>query len=79
MVGPRAGWAFLRREKPVACAGIRNPGSSTSKIQNIQYQKIINVVQAVFKWGHTLGQLVEALRYKPEGCGFDSRWCQWNF
>jgi hypothetical protein len=24
-------------------------------------------------------QLVEALRYKPEGRGFDSRWCQWIF
>ena len=24
-------------------------------------------------------QLVEALRYKPEGRGFDSRWCYWNF
>jgi len=24
-------------------------------------------------------QLVEALRYKPEGLGFDFRWCQWNF
>jgi len=23
-------------------------------------------------------QLVEALRYKSEGRGFDSRWCQWN-
>ena len=23
--------------------------------------------------------LVEAPRYKPEGCGFDSRWSQWNF
>jgi len=21
----------------------------------------------------------EALRYKPEGCGFDSRWCHWKF
>jgi len=21
----------------------------------------------------------KALRYKPEGHGFDSRWCQWNF
>ena len=26
-----------------------------------------------------LTQLVEALRYKPEGRGFDSRWCHWNF
>jgi hypothetical protein len=24
-------------------------------------------------------QLVEALRYKPEGRWFDSRWCHWNF
>jgi len=23
--------------------------------------------------------LVEALHYKPEGPGFDSRWCHWNF
>jgi len=26
-----------------------------------------------------VAQLVEALRYKPEGRGFDSRWCDWNF
>jgi len=25
------------------------------------------------------GAVVEALRYKPEGRGFDSRWCHWNF
>jgi len=24
-------------------------------------------------------QLVEALCYKAEGRGFDSRWCHWNF
>ena len=26
-----------------------------------------------------MAQLVEALRYKSEGSGFDSRWCNWNF
>jgi hypothetical protein len=26
-----------------------------------------------------VAQLVEALRNKPEGRGFDSRWCHWNF
>jgi hypothetical protein len=26
-----------------------------------------------------VAQLVEALRYKPEGSGFDPRWCHWNF
>jgi hypothetical protein len=31
-------------------------------------------------WGTLLvAQLVEALRSKPEGRGFDSRWCHWNF
>jgi hypothetical protein len=26
----------------------------------------------LFIRGHAVAQLVEALRYKPEGCGFDS-------
>jgi hypothetical protein len=41
---PRVGLGVVRREKPVACAGIRNPRSSTPKIQNIT-----NVVRTMFK------------------------------
>jgi hypothetical protein len=33
----------------------------------------------IFGWGYTVAQLVEALRYKPESCGFDSRWFHWDF
>jgi len=33
----------------------------------------------MLEYGHAVAQLVEALRYKPEGRGFDSRWCHWNF
>jgi hypothetical protein len=29
--------------------------------------------------GHAVAHLVEALCYKPEGRGFDSRWSHWNF
>jgi len=29
--------------------------------------------------GHVVAHLVEALRYKPEGRGFDSQLCHWNF
>jgi hypothetical protein len=29
--------------------------------------------------GHAVAQLVEVLRYKPEGRGFDSRWFNGNF
>jgi len=28
---------------------------------------------------HAVAQLVEALRYKSEGRGFDSQWRYWNF
>jgi len=30
-------------------------------------------------WEHAVAQLVDALSDKSEGCGFDSRWCHWNF
>ena len=33
----------------------------------------LSVVYFVYIW------LVEAVRYDPEGRGFDSRWCHWNF
>ena len=33
----------------------------------------------MFQEGHAVAQLVEALSYKLEGRGFDSRWCHWNF
>jgi len=29
--------------------------------------------------GSAVGQLIEALLYKPEGRVFDSQWCHWNF
>jgi hypothetical protein len=29
--------------------------------------------------GNAVAQLIEALPYKPEGRGFDSRWYHWNF
>jgi hypothetical protein len=29
--------------------------------------------------GHAVSQLVEALCYEPEDCGFHSRWCHWSF
>jgi hypothetical protein len=29
--------------------------------------------------GYAVAQLVEELRYKPKGRGFDSRWGHWDF
>jgi hypothetical protein len=33
---------------------------------------------SMYLWRNAVAQLVEALRYKPEGRGFDSWWCHWN-
>jgi len=41
---------------------------------------IIICFYLLFSGGTLLvAQLVEALRYKPEGRWFDSRWFRWNF
>jgi len=38
----------------------------------IIYLTVVNLTE------HAVAQLAEALRYKPEGRGFNSRWCHWN-
>jgi hypothetical protein len=40
---------------------------------------LIIIVITIFIRRHAVAQLVEALRYKPEGRGFDSRGCHWIF
>jgi hypothetical protein len=39
----------------------------------------VEMFKVQYRWGQGVAQLVEALRYKSEGRGFDSRWCHWNF
>jgi len=36
-------------------------------------------ISTVYTRGHGVAQLVEALCYRLEVRGFDSRWCHWNF
>ena len=47
----------------------------------VLYFSTINVIffSYLLVLGQAVVQFVEALRYKPEGRGFDSRWCHWNF
>ena len=40
---------------------------------------IILLCKEIVYWFTAVAKLVEALRYKPEGRGFDSRLCHWNF
>jgi hypothetical protein len=34
---------------------------------------------AYVSMGHAVAQLVETLRYKPEGRAFDTQWSHWNY
>jgi hypothetical protein len=45
------------------------------------FRLIVNMYLRIpLKLGGTRGgAVVEALHYKPEGRGIDSRWCHWNF
>jgi hypothetical protein len=41
----------------------------------------VRLINYIINYKKNIGvaQLVEALRYKPERRGFDSRWCHWSF
>jgi hypothetical protein len=49
--------------------------------QNVLQDSTINTIKihTHYNMGHAVAQLIEALRYKSEGRGFDSRLCHWNF
>ena len=49
------------------------------KMVRITITFMLNYYHYHFTKGYAVAQLVEALRYKPEGRGFDSRWSHWNF
>ena len=46
---------------------------------NATFQHLEFLGNICLEMGHLVAQLVEALRHKPEGCGFNPRWCNWNF
>jgi hypothetical protein len=71
-------------ENHPACKFFR-PGAMYGKLFNLisehtrltswQCFTLQNKVYHGVGFGHAVAQLVEALRYKPEGGWFDSRWC----
>jgi hypothetical protein len=53
-----------------------HPRNPTKCLINFETHKIGGHIGL---YGVAVAQLVEALCYKPERCGFDSQWCHWNF
>jgi len=48
-------------------------------LQIAEWRCLCSYLSYKYPKGHPVAQLVEALRNKPEGRGFDSRWCHCNF
>ena len=52
----------------------------TDSVPEIYYQvNKVHTSQAVFTMLRKYVTLLSTKRYNPEGRGFDSRWCHWNF
>lgn len=66
---------FKNLKRVSVCVIVRNG----SKLFNLQ--KKLNTVSfhCCILHSPAVLQLDEALRYKPESRGFDSRWCHWSF
>jgi len=58
---------------------VKQKETLTIEVQVLSMCSLLENLKDTTKMGHAVAPLVEALRYKPEGRGFDSRWCHWNF
>ena len=69
--------AFLCRSHVAADPDLHTCYTVSTAKQSKMRTVFINFL--TFKMGYAVAQFVDALRYKSEGRGFDSRWCHWNF
>jgi len=82
-VGPTASLDGRKISSPTEIGSPDRPTCSES-LYRLSYPatkcspKFISILYCNDRCTLLVAQLVEALRYKPEGRGFDSRWCHWN-
>jgi hypothetical protein len=65
----------------VAHGCVQNTSNGTTQDNVIVCVQILRSSGVNYRYynKHRSGAVVEALRYKLEGRGIDSRWCYWNF
>ena len=78
----------VSRRKPVqpptsfSLCGVSKSSTEERSMSESQWNNKKKILALLLKplaiSGHAVAQLVEALRYKSEGSGFDSRWRHWN-
>ena len=87
---PTVGWDSSSRwwpcqHEPVWSSGftepkVPHPPSQTPFYAAAQTHEVSRYFSSLmYSLGACGGVVVKALRYTPAGCGFDSRWCHWNF
>jgi hypothetical protein len=58
-------------------------GTQGNRVRHVRmhmaYMFLLSLLHYLTRKGSRGGAVVEALSYKPEGRGIDSRWCHWNF
>ena len=66
--------------KPPSCVntGLYNFNVGELKTDLYNLSRFYSILQSLLHRMHG-GVVVKALRYKPAGHGFDSRWWHWNF
>jgi hypothetical protein len=74
----------LRHSVPICPSGLKNSGPNGQIFEKFYTWNFYQDLSIKFSFiknstSVAVAQLVEALRYKPEGRGFDSRWCHWDF
>jgi hypothetical protein len=70
---------FLKTDGSVEGLSYRNGHPLFRQIWYILVNKVVLIADILLLMGYAVVQLVEVLRYKPEGRGFNSQWCHWNF
>jgi hypothetical protein len=61
--------------KILPCVGLETTGLTSAPAITVKMHFTI----LLEKLGHGVAQLIEALRYKTEGRGFDFQWGHWDF
>ena len=74
--GTRSGWGVSPTPRPLFI-----PGTSRASLHCTLtfYIVVTHTSIYIYIYWHAVVQLVEALRYKPEGRWFNSRLCNWNY
>ena len=77
--GSNAGYTMFRGSVKSTGYPLHSPVSPSVPLPCVTVCHHISTGVYLHMGGRVRGGAVEALRYKPEGRGFDSRWCHLNF